>query len=604
MSKSKTGAEDIRYDLTDLYVGLDDPQLEKDMQANQEAAAAFAGRYHGQIASLGAEELAEAMAAFEAVITQLINIEEFIYLTWCMDTQNPEASKWLARSQEHGAGIKQTLIFFEIEWCHAPEETAALAKLPPLARYSHYLNLKRRETPYMRSEPEEKILSQMAITGNAGWVRYFEELTSHWTYNVDGQELTLDQTLKLQFQPDRSLRQKSAEAITKVLSQNSHATTYIFNMILQDKASVDRIRGYPSWISKMNLSNEISETAAEALVTAVTSRYDIVARYYRLLQQQLGYEELHLYDRYVSLDKQETFVPWAEARRMVLSSFAAFDQQFSDIARKFFDQRWIDAPPIKGKLSGAFCAGLGVTSHAFVHLNYTGRREDVMTLAHELGHGIHFELSRGQSQLHTGSSRFHILPLTIAETASTFGEMLLFDHLLGLQDDPQVRLAMRMEKMLGTLLTVFRQTAMNRFEDKLHNGRRTAGELSTAQISDLWMETQNEQYQQSVNLGDDYRLWWSYIPHFLFLPGYVYSYAFGELLVWSLYAIYQNQPEGFAGRFIDVLRAGSSDWPHHLFEPLGVDLQDPGFWHQGLGLLDEFIYNMEQDAAALNGPAQ
>ncbi len=599
--KQPTGAEDIHWNLTDLYQGLDDPQLEADMKANQEAAAAFAQKYRGRIASLDEDGLAQAMATFESIIIQLMKIEDFVSLTWTTDTQNPETGKWMARKNEHGVDIQQMLVFFAIEWAGAPQATADLADTPALARYRHYLNIKRLEKEFIRPEAEEKILSQMSLSGAQGWSRYFNELSSRWTYEVDGKELTLGEAISLLFQPDRQLRQRSTKAIAKVLSENSHATTYIFNMILLEKASTDSIRGYPTWISQRNLDNQISESSVEALVTAVTGRYDIVARYYRLLKQLLGYDELFSYDRYAPLAKTEVHIPWAEARDMTLEAFEAFDPRFRAIAQKFFDNNWIDAPPKKGKYTGAFCASLPVTSHAYVLLNYMGKMKDVMTLAHELGHGVHAELARQQSQVHTGYSRFHSLPLTTAETASTFGEMLLFDHLLQRQEDPAIRLAMRMERMQDTISTVFRQIGLNRFEERIHAARREQGELTTEQFSTYWMETQKAQFQDSVTLEDDYRLGWSYIPHFISTPGYVYAYAFGELLVWSLYALYQEKPDGFAGRFLDVLRAGTSDWPHNILTPMGVDLQDPDFWYQGLSYIDAFVASMEEDAAAVAG---
>lgn len=332
----------------------------------------------------------------------------------------------------------------------------------------------------------------------------------------------------------------------------------------------------------------------EALVNAVSSRYDIVARYYRLLKEQLGYDQLFDYDRYAPLDRAEIEIAWQEARETVLTAFAGFDDRFSAAAKLFFDRGWIDAPPQQGKMGGAYCMPMTVDSHPYIFLNYNGKVGDVMTLAHELGHGIHGYLSRAQRQLQMGT------PITIAEMASTFGEMLVFEHLIEQQPDPRIRFSMRMKKMTDTIATIFRQLALNRFEDAIHVARRDGGELTSDQLGELWMDTQEKMYRGEVTLRQDYRLWWSYVSHFIAQPGYVYGYAFGELLVWALYAAYKESPDGFAERYLQVLRSGGSDWPHTLLAPMGVDLQDPAFWDKGLSLIDDFMAGLEADAKALD----
>ncbi len=591
---SSTGAENVRWDLSDLYAGPNDPQLTADMAQARTLAAAFAENYRGRVADLNAGELAQALADFEAVVRLLIQIGAYSFLAWSADTQNPELGKLMARKDDHATEIEQLVLFFELEWANAPAETAALADDPALANYRHYLLQKRLLQPYTLSEPEEKVISQLSLTGSQGWHRFYEEVTSKLTYAVDGRELTYSETAELLFSPDRDLRIKVADAFTKTFSANSHTLTYIFNMVLLDRASQDKMRGYPTWISARNLANQVADETVEALVTAVTDRYDVVSRYYRLLKQQLGYEELYDYDRYAPISQEEPKVNWQKAQAIVLQAFRQFDPRMADIAQKFFDHNWIDAPPQVGKMGGAYCYSTTMDKHPYVFMNYTGDMGQVMTLAHELGHGIHGYLAREQGELQSRS------PITTAEMASTFCEMLVFDYLVQKEADPTVRLAMRMRKMAETFATVERQIALNRFEHAIHTARREQGELDTSQFNQLWLETQRDLFGDSLTVRDDYKTWWMPISHFVSMTGYVYGYAFGELLVWALYARYKRQPEGFADRYLDVLRAGGSDWPHNILAPLGVDLRDPDFWHEGLDLFAQFIADMEADAASLS----
>lgn len=592
---SPTGAENVRWDLSDLYAGPDDPRLTADMAHTRTLATAFADAYRGRVATLSATEMAQALTEYETIVRLLIQIGAYAFLAWSADTQNPELGKLMARKSDHGAEIEQTLLFFELEWANAPAETGALVDDPALANYSHYLLQKRLLQPYTLSEPEEKVISQLSLTGSQGWHRFYEEISSKLTYEVDGKQLTYTETAELLFSPDREMRKKAADAFTQVFNANSHTFTYIFNMVLLDKASQDKMRGYPTWISARNLANQVADETVEALVTAVTTRYDIVSRYYRLLQQQLGLDKLYDYDRYAPISQEEPKVDWQKAREIVLQAFRQFDPRMADIAQKFFDHNWIDAPPQVGKMGGAYCYSTTSDKHPYVFMNYTGEMPQVMTLAHELGHGIHGYLARQQGELQA------FTPITTAEMASTFCEMLVFDYLVQQQTDTAVRLAMRMRKMADTFATVERQIALNRFEHAIHTARREQGELDTSQFNQLWLQTQRDLFGESLTVRDDYQTWWMPISHFVSMTGYVYGYAFGELLVWALYARYKQQPEGFADRYLEVLAAGGADWPHNILAPLGVDLQDPDFWHEGLDLFDQFIADMEADAARLGG---
>jgi oligoendopeptidase F len=364
----------------------------------------------------------------------------------------------------------------------------------------------------------------------------------------------------------------------------------VFNTILADKASTDRLRKYEHWLDSRNEANEIEAGSVDALVEAVTGRYELVARFYRLKRELLGLEEMLDYDRYAPLGEAERPFSWHEARDTVLDAYTAFLPEMGDIAKKFFDGRWIDAPPTAGKRGGAFSHGAVPSAHPYILLNYTGKARDVQTLAHELGHGVHQYLSRDQGVFHADT------PLTTAETASVFGEMLVFNRLLEALEDDRDRLALLVEKVDDSMATVFRQITMNRFEERIHDHRRTRGELAPDDLAEHWLATQHAMYGDSVTLTDGYRHWWSYIPHFVHTPGYVYAYAFGELLVLALHARYREEGAGFATRYRALLAAGGSDWPHVLVGKLGIDLRDPAFWDRGLDAVEAMVLEAEKMA--------
>jgi oligoendopeptidase F len=444
-----------------------------------------------------------------------------------------------------------------------------------------------RQKEHVLSEPEEQILSEKNITGKQAWTRYFDETLGATRYELDGDELTQEETLSKLYEPNRTLRRRAAEAFTEGLKENRRTLTFVFNTLLADKSSTDRLRDYDHWLESRNLSNEVDDETVQALIDAVTSRYDLVARFYDLKRRLLGLDELYDYDRYAPVGEADTTYDWGEARSVVLDAYGDFHPQMADVARRFFDENWIDAAMAEGKRSGAFSHGTVPSAHPYVLLNYTGKPRDVQTLAHELGHGVHQYLAREQSIFHHGT------PLTTAEMASVFGEMLVFQRLMRQEDDPRNRLAMLVAKIDDTLATVFRQVAMNRFEERIHTERREEGELSAERFSAHWMATQEAMFEGSVTLGEHYRHWWSYIPHFLHTPGYVYAYAFGELLVLAMYARYQEAGDAFAGDYLDLLRAGGSDWPHELVGQVGVDLEDEGFWQRGLSQIEDLIEEAE-----------
>lgn len=589
-----TGAEQIQWNLADLYQSADDPQIRDDMDAVSELLVNFSNQFKGTVATLDVEELFEALKAYEAITDRLGKLSTYAYLLWSTETSNHERGRLVSQIQKFQNDVSIYHLFFQLELMQTPSDTLqGWREHPLLAPYQHYLETTMLSAPYALSEPEEYVLQKLSLTSKNGWTRYFSETLSNARFTLDGETLNQSQILQHLHSPDRDLRRRASDVFTDGLRAMSHTTTYVFNMVLLQKEAEDSLRAMPSWIRSRNISNQIDDTTVDTLIHSVTSRYDIVARYYRLFQSITGYEQLYDYDRYAPIVQTEQKIVWNDAESMVLGAFNKFSPQMAQIAQNFFDNQWIDAQVSPSKRGGAFSHPVVASVHPYISLNYVGDLRSVQTLAHELGHGIHQYLSRQVGTLQQST------PLTTAEMASTFAEMLVFDSLLETVSNPQERLALRLDKITDTFATVFRQIAMNRFEDAIHTALRTHGELSTEQFSDIWLETQRPVFGDSVTLRDEYRLWWSYIPHFLGSPGYVYAYAFGELLVWALYAKYQEIGHDFASLYIEALGKGGSVWPDALVAPLGVDLNDENFWHGGLNLVEDMVALAEQEAVAL-----
>ena len=423
-------------------------------------------------------------------------------------------------------------------------------------------------------------------------MRLFTQVTDAITVPFDGETLTLDEALSKIHDPDRGVRHRAGAAVTEALQPGLPVRMFILNTVAADTSIDDRLRNYSSWVASRNLGNEIDDATVDALVTSVTSRYDLPERWYKLKARLLGLDELTEHDRYAPLLDDEAEVPWTEARSIVLDSYRSFSPEMADIASGFFD-RYIDAPPAPGKQGGAFSHPGIPTGHPYVLLNYTANRREVMTLAHELGHGIHQVLASKQGLFNSST------PLTLAETASIFGETVTFGRLLADETDPKARLALVAGRLEDIFASVFRQVAMNRFEDAVHNARRTEGELSTERIGEEWMRTQRAMFRDSVKLSDEYSTWWSYIPHFIHTPGYVYAYAFGNLLALAIYARYEAEGAGFVPNYLELLAAGGSDSPNELAKLVGVDLTDPEFWNAGLTVIEHQLVEAESLAGAV-----
>ncbi len=592
-----TGAEDVIWDLSVFYQSLDDPQIDSDIQKLHDLVAAFQERWRGKLADMSAADFVCAYQQLEQIYDLRGRLGAFAFLNFSTDTGDAGFQAAVARIQELEAELSQQLVFFELEWNALDDEAAsALLADAAVAEIRYYLEAERRYRPYNLSEAEEQIIIEKGVTGSAAWTRFFTQLTSAFRFDWLGDEVNMTAVLNKLHDGDRDVREMAWRKLTDKLAEKSMELTFIFNTLLLDKANNDRRRGYASWISSRNLSNKASDDVVQALVETVTSNYGLVARHYRLKRALLEYDELYDYDRYapLNLKEDETFYAWEQAREIVLKAFDNFSPDMKSVAQRFFERNWIHAPVLPNKRGGAFAASTVASANPFVFLNYLGNTRDVTTLAHELGHGIHMFLSgqeKGLFALYT--------PLTTAEMASTFAEMLVFQDLMAAEDDDEVKLSMLTEKIEDTFATVFRQISMNRFEDKMHNARRDEGELTAERLNELWLETQRDMFGDSVTITDEYGSWWSYVPHFLHTPGYVYAYSFGELLVLALYRLYQEEGEAFVPKYLKLLAAGDSDYPDRLLAQVGVDINDPGFWQKGIDVIDEWIAQAEALARAL-----
>ncbi len=593
-TKTETGAEEVRWDLSDLYEGADDPRLEEDKKKIEKHAEKFAKKYRGQVAELDAGALKNALQEYEQIIETTGKIGSYAHLLWSTDTNRAEYGKLMQEANELSSAIHQKLVFFDVEWLELDEDEAdQLIEAESLSHYRHYLKTSRRYKKHTLTEKEEQVLSAKSVTGRSAWNRFFDESLGAARFEIDGEELTQQEALSKLHDPDRELRERAQNALTDTFREMSRTLTFVFNTILADKHTNGRLRNYSSWISSRNLSNEIDDDTVEILIDSVTDHYSLVQRFYRLKKDLLGYDTMYDYDRYAQLLKNKKQVPWDEARETVLRSYGEFHPEMKEVAGRFFTQEWIDAAIRPGKRGGAYSASTVPSVHPYVFMNYDGQIRDVQTLAHELGHGVHQYLAREQGALQAGT------PLTTAETASVFGEMLVFRNLMQQLDDPREKLALLVGKIDDSIATVFRQVSMNRFEHAIHNRRREEGELNTDEFSSLWRQTQEAMYGDSIELTENYDIWWSYIPHFLHTPGYVYAYAFGELLVLALYEEYTRQKNGFAENYLDMLRTGGADRPENIVSKVGLDITRPDFWTKGLTAIEKMIDLAEQLASEI-----
>jgi len=604
--------EQTAWDLGALLDGEGPEGVERRLEEALTRSQAFAERYAGKLDELDSARLTEAMRELAAIHDLVGRAGAYAALDFSTDTSDPARGALLQRTQEQGTAIETTLLFFELEWAALADER--VRELldggddddDGLNFCRHHLRSARRYRDHLLSEPEEKILAEKSLTGASAWSRLFEELTSAIEVDLpgdgasgadggDGRRVALDLALSNLVLPDRELRRTTAEAITAALAPGLRTRAFLFNTLLADKATDDRLRRYPHWLAARNLSNEAGDESVRALVEAVRGRYEIARRWYRLKAKLIGVERIADYDRMAAVTDDDVTYTFAQAREVVLDCYSSFSPELGALAKRFFDERYIDAPLRPGKRGGAFCASAVPSVHPYVLLNYTSRRRDVLTLAHELGHGVHFALAARQGVFHQGT------PLTLAETASVFAETIVFGRLLAEDSTPASRLSLLAENLQDTIATVFRQVAMNRFEDLVHTARRDEGELSVNRFGELWSDSQEELLGDSVEITDGYRSWWSYIPHFIGSPGYVYAYAYGQLLALSVYERYEQRGDEFVPQYLELLAAGGSRSPEELGRIVDVDLADPGFWDAGLDLVERQLHEAEAAAqVALN----
>ena len=583
------GAADVRWNLADLYAGMDDPRIDLALTEAQARAEKLQAEYKGRInsPSLTAQTLGAALREYEALQQEAYKPITYASLLFAADTADAAKGAFLQKMRERGTQLTLPLLFLDLELAAAPDDVLTpLLDDPAVAPYKHYVGTVRAAREHVLSEVEERLMEELANTGGRAFDRLFDELTSAATFTLNGEELSQAQVISLTMDPDRETRRAASQSFTEGLARLSPTVTFIFNTLMQDKNVQDRLRRFETPQQSRHLANELDEATVSLVVSTVVQNYPLVARYYKIKREILGLDTLTHYDRYAPLFEAEGTITFPEARKIVLDSFGGFSPEMESRAAEFFDKRWIDAPAVKGKSGGAFCSYVTPDTHPYVLMNYLGKIKDVMTLAHELGHGVHASLSRKQTLLN-----FHgTLPL--AELASTFGEMLVFEKVTQ-QAALKDKLALYAEKIEGAFATISRQTALYRFEQAIHGHRRTKGELTTEEFGDYWQTEIQAMFGDSVELGDEHRLWWSYVSHFIGSPFYVYAYSLGELLVLSLFQQSKRDGAAFAAKYLEMLEAGGSLAPQELISKVGVTLTDPAFWQGGFDALSVLVDDFE-----------
>jgi oligoendopeptidase F len=582
------------WNLADLYPAMDSQAYRDDLARAQTQCRAFAEAWRGKLADIArgpdaARTLTQAVSAYEEIEDLLGRIMSYASLVYTGDTTDPARAKFYGDAQEKITNASSDLLFFTLELNRIDDGLleAAMAQ-EPLARYRPWIEDVRREKPHQLEDRLEQAFHEKSITGRSAWNRLFDETMAALRFNVNGRELSLEPTLNLMQDPTEDVRKSAAVALGETLKANLRTFALITNTLAKDKEISDRWRGFEDVADSRHLSNRVERETVDALTQAVRAAYPRLShRYYKLKAKWFGADALDYWNRNAPLPNAPMHVyKWEEARDLVLSAYREFSPRMADIARRFFDERWIDAPVRPGKAPGAFAHPTVPSAHPYVMLNYQGKPRDVMTLAHELGHGVHQVLAAPNGALMAPT------PLTLAETASVFGEMLTFRSLLDAAREPAQRRAMLAAKVEDMLNTVVRQIAFYTFERKLHVQRRE-GELTAEQICDVWMSVQGESLGPSIRLGPGYETFWAYIPHFIHSPFYVYAYAFGDCLVNSLYGVYRDAAEGFQERYFALLSAGGAKPYGELLKPFGLDARDPGFWDIGLSMIESMIVELE-----------
>ncbi|MCC6737354.1 MAG: M3 family oligoendopeptidase [Bauldia sp.] len=598
-AKESAAAVDLgalpEWNLDDLYPGMQSAEYAADLVKADAEAKAFEEKYKGKLADLvagpdGGQRIAEAVKAYEALDDRLGRIMSYAGLIHAGDTTDPARAKFFGDAQDKMTTTSSRLLFFTLELNKIDDAVldAAIAGTPALAHYRPWLDDLRKEKPYQLEDRVEQLFFEKSVTGAGALNRLFDETQASLRYRIGGEDLSIEAALHHLLDPEEAKRKEASDALAKTFGENIRLFTLITNALAKDKEISDRWRGFKDVSDSRHLANRVEPEVVAALVAAVRDAYPRLShRYYRLKAKWFGKDALNSWDRNAPLPKvPQRLIGWDEAKATVLDAYGDFSPEMADIAGQFFDRRWIDAPIRPGKSPGAFAHPTVPSAHPYVLLNYQGRARDVMTLAHELGHGVHQVLAAPRGALMAPT------PLTLAETASVFGEMLTFRALMEKATDPVLRRAMLAQKVEDMINTVVRQIAFYTFERKVHTERRE-GELTSDRLGEMWLEVQTESLGPAVRLGPGYETFWSYIPHFIHSPFYVYAYAFGDCLVNSLYAVYQDAAEGFQAKYFDMLRAGGTKHHSVLLEPFGLDATDPAFWGKGLSVIEGMIGELE-----------
>lgn len=577
------------WDLADLYDGPDSPKLETDLREAGAAAGAFQARYQGKLAQLTGQALGEAVAEYERLSEILYRVLSYAQLRYAQNLSDPARGRFQQSMQERATEISTQTLFFTLEINRLDEDCLA-EKLsdPGLAHYAPWLRDLRMFRDHQLSDDMERLLHEQDVAGRSAWVRLFDETMAELRFPVDGRELTSAETLNLMSDKSAAVRKSAAKAFGKVLGENSRVFSLITNTLIKEKEIEDKWRRYARPSSSRNLSNQVEDSVVDALATAVQDAYGPLShRYYALKAKWFGMDQLDYWDRNAPLpEDDDRKIPWEEAKATVLGAYGAFSPELARVGGLFFEGGWIDAPARPGKSPGAFAHPTVPSAHPYLLLNYLGKTRDVMTLAHELGHGVHQVLAAKQGVLLADT------PLTLAETASVFGEMMTFRAMLDKETSPARRRIMLASKVEDMLNTVVRQIAFYEFERRIHDARRQ-GELSSERLGQIWLDIQRESLGPALRFEDEYQYYWSYIPHFIHSPFYVYAYAFGDCLVNSLYDVYLGGAADFEAKYIEMLKAGGTLRHKELLAPFGLDAGDPAFWRRGLDVVIRFIDELE-----------
>ncbi|MFO1038776.1 MAG: M3 family oligoendopeptidase [Geminicoccaceae bacterium] len=580
-----------QWDLSDLYAGRDDPRLKETLEASAAQAKSLAERYKGRLAEIDGDAMAELISTYETIEEESGRVASYAQLLFAADRDDPEVGRFFQSIQEQITEIGTVLLFVTLELNKLGDEQLEkmIAGSPRLAHYRPWLENVRSYRPHQLDDEIERVLHEKYVSGRAAWVRLFDETMASLRFPLDGKDLTSAEVFDLLSSKDRSVREAAATSISGVLAKNIRLFSRITNTLAKDKQIEDGWRKFERPISSRNLANQVEDEVVDALISAARDAYPRIShRYYALKARWMGLDKLQFWDRNAPLPEDaDVRRGWGDAKVVVLDAYRTFSPTLADIVDRFFVGNWIDAELRPGKDSGAFCHPTVPNAHPYVLMNYQGRNRDVMTLAHELGHGVHQVLAARQGPLMAGT------PLTLAETASVFGEQLTFQALLNQETDPVRRRILLAAKIEDKINTVVRQIAFCEFERAVHDARRQ-GELTPDDFGRIWMQVQTESLGPSFEFRDDYKNYWSYIPHFIHVPFYVYAYAFGDCLVSSLYAVYEEQPDGFEPKYLAMLEAGGTLRHRELLAPFGLDASDPGFWAKGMGLLERLIDQLEE----------